>query len=543
MPGRTRSAQPATGVRNIEIASTRVARSASARTSGFAAASSPDTIRSSIGSGSASSPSAAAAQPSATPRPFAVSGRWNAPLPGFPARPSSAASPAIMEPPFPPGAGPDQDRALSAADALAELVPDPREAAPGLADRTIDDLGARTARGLDPEVDDRGPLDDGIVAEDHDQLGVPDRGQREPERVERGADVLGHDRAVGAEAPAQELAQRVRLLHRLGAGERGDDARPGCTKHLLGLVERVVPRERLVAANSDLAARVDDAVAGAQVRESEAALVAEPALVDLRVVPGADPLDLALARRRLDVAADRAEPAHRRDVLDLPRASLEPVLRGRERSDRAELDHVPGERRPVRLILERGDDRLRSALAGDELVVFGDVRREAGAAVAEDAALAVEGDRRRDRDRLLERALRERVARDRRAPAEREVLERALAALVADRAVEWVVDEDELERRALAVGGQLRGLRGLDDHAVVRGQRAAGLQLGHALDLDEAHAARADGRSEPRLVAEDGNLDPGGERSLDETHALRHLNFSPVDGDGDDFRRTHVTTP
>jgi hypothetical protein len=36
------------------------------------------------------------------------------------------------------------------------------------------------------------------------------------------------------------------------------------------------------------------------------------------------------------------------------------------------------------------------------------------------------------------------------------------------------------------------------------GQRAAGLELGHPLDLDEAHAARADRRTEPRLVAEDG---------------------------------------
>ena len=39
------------------------------------------------------------------------------------------------------------------------------------------------------------------------------------------------------------------------------------------------------------------------------------------------------------------------------------------------------------------------------------------------------------------------------APAERQVLQRALAALVADRAVERVVDEDELERRVLRLGG------------------------------------------------------------------------------------------
>src|SRR5207244_6492953 len=114
----------------------------------------------------------------------------------------------------------------------------------------------------------------------------------------------------------------------------------------------------------------------------------------------------------------------------------------------------------------------------------------------------------------LERALRKRVARDGWAPAEREVLQRALASLVADRAVERVVDEDELERRALAVCGEGRRGRGPDDHPIGRGQRAAGLELGHALDLDEAHAARAHGWPEAWLVAEDGNLDPRRECGL-----------------------------
>ena len=52
--------------------------------------------------------------------------------------------------------------------------------------------------------------------------------------------------------------------------------------------------------------------------------------------------------------------------------------------------------------------------------------------------------------------------------AEGQVLQRALAALVADRAVERMVDEDELERRVLALGGLLRGGRRLHDHAVLR---------------------------------------------------------------------------
>src|SRR5206468_7633934 len=115
---------------------------------------------------------------------------------------------------------------------------------------------------------------------------------------------------------------------------------------------------------------------------------------------------------------------------------------------------------------------------------------------------------RADRDRLLERSLREGHPRVARAVAEGQVLQRALAALVADRAVERMVDKDELERRVLRLGGHRRGQRGLDDHPVGHGQRAGGLRLRRTgLDLAETHAAGADRRPESRYVAEDGDLD------------------------------------
>src|SRR5207244_11322114 len=101
------------------------------------------------------------------------------------------------------------------------------------------------------------------------------------------------------------------------------------------------------------------------------------------------------------------------------------------------------------------EHRLRAAVERDELHVLRHGLAEAGAAVAEDAALAVERDRRRDRDRLLECALREEHPRRAGSVAERQVLQRALAALVADGAVERMVDEDELECRVLCLGGLL----------------------------------------------------------------------------------------
>ncbi len=148
---------------------------------------------------------------------------------------------------------------------------------------------------------------------------------------------------------------------------------------------------------------------------------------------------------------------------------------------------------------------MRAALKQDELVVLGDLLREAHAAVAEDAALAVDRDQRRQLERLLEVALGLDEARGARARAVGDVLQRALAALVADRAVERVVDEQELDHRALGVVHAL-GLR-VDDHAVLDRRRARGLQLRDPLDLDQAHAAGADGLAELGLVTEDGDLD------------------------------------
>src|SRR3954469_14814188 len=87
---------------------------------------------------------------------------------------------------------------------------------------------------------------------------------------------------------------------------------------------------------------------------AEAALVAEPAAVDLGMVAGEDPLDLPLPHRRVDVAADGAEPAYRRHVLDVPRPRLEAVLRRGQRADGAELDHVAREGGAVRLALAQG---------------------------------------------------------------------------------------------------------------------------------------------------------------------------------------------
>ena len=133
-----------------------------------------------------------------------------------------------------------------------------------------------------------------------------------------------------------------------------------------------------------------------------------------------------------------------------------------------------------------------------------------------------------------------------RAPvAHRLVLQRALAALVADRAVERVVDEQQLHDAVLGLVGLGRRVLRLDLHARAGLERAAGLRLGHLgqlavaagrPDLDQALAAGA-GRGEQRVVAEPRDLDAQLLGGADDQRALGHLGLDAVDGERDRGRR------
>src|SRR5207302_7379245 len=100
-------------------------------------------------------------------------------------------------------ARPDQDGALAGAEPVAELAALEPAAGPsrrpgrGLnVSRGADlyDLGPGAPGLAQPEVDDRRSLDDRVVAEDDDQLGVANCRQREAESVEPVAGLLGQHR-------------------------------------------------------------------------------------------------------------------------------------------------------------------------------------------------------------------------------------------------------------------------------------------------------------------------------------------------------------
>ena len=170
--------------------------------------------------------------------------------------------------------------------------------------------------------------------------------------------------------------------------------------------------------------------------------------------------------------------------------------------------------------------------------VAGDLVGEPGAAGALDAALAVQQHLARQRDRLGEGALR--LDEPRLAPAvgHRLVLQRALAALVADRAVQRVVDEQQLHHAVLRLVGDRGGELGLDDHARHDRDGAGRLRLGHpaaVAGVRDLHQALAAGghRVEQRVVAEPRDLDAQQLGGPDDQRALGHADLEAVDRDGD----------
>ena len=206
------------------------------------------------------------------------------------------------------------------------------------------------------------------------------------------------------------------------------------------------------------------------------------------------PLRLGLDPRRR-VAALLAERADRVDGLRVvPRPRLEPVVARRDRADRTDVHQVARQQRDDALLLERRDLAAVAAMRDADLRVAVDFAHEPHAPRAQDAAVAVEHQRRAEVDVGLDALAVEHAPRKLHAAAFgperiRKILKRALAALVAHRAVERVIDQQELEHARAR--GLDSGRVGRDHHAVGARRRARRLQLRHLLDLDDADAAGA----------------------------------------------------
>jgi hypothetical protein len=198
--------------------------------------------------------------------------------------------------------------------------------------------------------------------------------------------------------------------------------------------------------------------------------------------------------------------AHARHRDQVERPGPEPVGGAGERADRADLHRVAGEVGVERLALGGAD--VCSWAAPEELDerVAGDLLRGPGAPGARDAPLPVQQHLGGDGDRLVEGPLVLGEPGLALAVGHGLVLQRALAALVAHRAVERVVDEQQLHHAALRLVRDRGGELGVHHHALGARGGARGQRLALAFDVDQALPAGAD-RVEQRVVAEPRDRD------------------------------------
>ena len=290
--------------------------------------------------------------------------------------------------------------------------------------------------------------------------------------------------------------------------------------------------------------RVGDAVGAGGVGERPTTLVAVPLLVDRRVVGGHPAKDGATAVVGAGCTAACAVLAHARGRDEVIGAGTEAVCRAGQRADGADLDGVAGEVGLERLVLVDADLLQGATLdQGDERVAR-DLVGKTRAAGAEDTALAVEQYLRGDVDRFGVGALD--VLEAARGPPVGHglVLQGALAALVADRAVQRVVDQQELHLAVLGLVGHRRGVLRLDRHALAGRGGARGHRLGHGpqrpvgargRDLDHALAAGAH-RVQQRVVTEPRDLHADLLGGADQQGALGDADGNPVDGQVDQVR-------
>ena len=187
----------------------------------------------------------------------------------------------------------------------------------------------------------------------------------------------------------------------------------------------------------------------------------------------------------------------------------------------------------IRQTGSRCDDVARTAVLDDQLPFVGDDIVEANAALADDATLLVEHDRRTQIDGLWLGELRIGDVGSAARIGHRVILKVALAALIANRTIQRMVYEKELEYHRTSSVDLLAARP--DGHAVRRRGVAGDLQLRRTFDLDDADAAEPR-RSQLRVIAVNRDLLLDRLGGFDEQRSLRHRDRNPVDGEIDHLR-------
>ena len=378
-----------------------------------------------------------------------------------------------------------------------------------------------------PRVDER-CLEPRIAADQQHDVGMLDVGERgiEPHRIEA-AHVIGQPRLAPFELVRAHCGkQRLGRIHRLAieqiTRDRGD-RRSGV--HIGDCLERFLPAGGLQFAVAPHIRTIKPPMH--QPIDGVARLVGRPFLVHVVVYPWQHAQHFASTRVETDIGADRVHHVDAERLGELPRPCLERIGFRCERAHGTEIDDVTRQLRLHGMLQIRRDLHILAAPDHADILDAGHFLGKAHAAGAVDAA----GHHRLDDGAhifLGHRALVKLEAAHTLAIGHRLVLQIALTALIADRAIERMVDQQEFHH---AFAGVLHHLAvGADFLAVGGGQCATCLRFWRPrLHFDQAHAAIA-GDRQPLMIAEPRDFLTTKLTRLQHGHAVRHFEFGAVYG-------------
>ena len=218
---------------------------------------------------------------------------------------------------------------------------------------------------------------------------------------------------------------------------------------------------------------------------------------------------------------------HRATARQFPGSGCITERLGGQGTDRTKVDDVARQFGIHRLFKKRHDLRMLTTECLTEFQLAGDLFSKAHTAGAVDAAGHVGADQRTkilvDHDALFFL-----IARTRTTVAHRDVLQLTFAALIADRTVKRVIDEQELHHPLLRIDGL--GRAGEHPHAGGHRRRTGRQRLVGLFHLHETHAAV--GRNRQFLViAEVRDVDVGPVGRVHHGGAIGHRHRLSVDLD------------
>mmetsp|Transcript_8062 Transcript_8062/g.15621 ORF Transcript_8062/g.15621 Transcript_8062/m.15621 type:complete len:463 (-) Transcript_8062:293-1681(-) len=220
---------------------------------------------------------------------------------------------------------------------------------------------------------------------------------------------------------------------------------------------------------------------------AEAVAVGDPAFVDLFVLERNDAHDLVVLDLHDQVGTGGVMRADALAARQLPGAGAVAEGLARQSADRADVNHVARQLGVHGAADEGLDLAVFAAVGHAQFHDAGDLLAEANAAGAVDAAAHLFHRDQRADILVEDDALLFGVAALAATVADRQILQLALAALVADGAVQRVVDQQEFHDALLGLD-RLVAL-GADDHALRDRGRAGGHGLGCLFHIHQAHAA------------------------------------------------------